>query len=121
MTGQGLYGYHYLKNLIQLWPGDWVKQMEKINEAVGMKNCVTVGGGRKRILCPFIRQQFWKGIGCVILAVTYGKKGQKLWSELPKYSGNIAPTELRRVVRGNTNLYKVCCDLYCTIYIYACH
>ena len=33
-----LEGYPYLNNLIQLCPGDWVKQMSKINEAVGMKN-----------------------------------------------------------------------------------
>ena len=34
---EGLDGYPYLKHLIQFWPGDWVKRMEKINEAVGMK------------------------------------------------------------------------------------
>ena len=28
---EGLDGYHCLKYLIQLWPGDWVKQMEKMN------------------------------------------------------------------------------------------
>ena len=27
---EGLDGYPYLKHLIQLWPGDWVKQMKKI-------------------------------------------------------------------------------------------
>ena len=26
-TGEGLYGYPYLKYLIQLWPGNWVKHM----------------------------------------------------------------------------------------------
>ena len=30
--------------------------MEKMNEAVGMKNCVTVGGGGKWIVCPLIRK-----------------------------------------------------------------
>ena len=28
-TRDGLYGYPYLKHLIQLWPGDWVKQVAK--------------------------------------------------------------------------------------------
>ena len=37
-TREVLYGYPYLKHLIQLWPGDWVKQMAKMNEAVCMKN-----------------------------------------------------------------------------------
>ena len=35
---EGLYGYTFLKHIIQLWPGDWAKQMAKMNEAVGMKN-----------------------------------------------------------------------------------
>ena len=26
---EGLDGYPYLKHLIQLWPGDWLRQMEK--------------------------------------------------------------------------------------------
>ena len=26
---EGIYGYPYLKHLIKLWPGDWVRQMEK--------------------------------------------------------------------------------------------
>ena len=31
---EGLDGYPYLKYLIQLWPGDWVRHMEKLNESV---------------------------------------------------------------------------------------
>ena len=27
---EGLEGYYYLKHLIQLWTGDWIKQMKKI-------------------------------------------------------------------------------------------
>ena len=49
-------GYPYLKHIIQVCQGDWYKQMEKINEAVGMKNCVTLGGGGKRIVCTFKRK-----------------------------------------------------------------
>ena len=49
--------------MIQLCPGDWVNQMSKMNEAVIMKNRVTVGGGGKRIVCTFRRQEFWKCIG----------------------------------------------------------
>ena len=55
-TREGLDGYPYLRHIIQLWPGDWVKQMAKMNEAVGMKNRVTMGGGGKRIVCTFRRQ-----------------------------------------------------------------
>ena len=33
-----------------------MKQVKKMNEAVGMNNCVTVGGGGKRIFSPFRRK-----------------------------------------------------------------
>ena len=56
MTREGLDGYPYLKHLIHLWPGDWVKQMAKKNESVGTKNCIKMGGGGKHIVCPFRRQ-----------------------------------------------------------------
>ena len=52
---EGLDGYPYLNDLIQLWPGDWVKKMAKMNESVGMKNCLMMGGGGKRIVSPFRR------------------------------------------------------------------
>ena len=51
-----------------------MKQMETINEAVGMHNRVTVGGEGKQIVCPFRRQEFWKCIGCVLSEVIYWNK-----------------------------------------------
>ena len=92
-----------------------------MNDAVGMKNCLTMGGGGKRMVRPFRRKQFYKCIGCVLLEFTYEKKVHKHWSEITKYFGNKELTKLRRDVFGNTNLYKVCCDIYSTFYIYACH
>ena len=56
--------------------------MEKMNEAVCMKNRVTLNGGGKRQVKKFTRQEFWKCIGCISSAVTYGKKLRKLWSEV---------------------------------------
>ena len=46
-------GCPYLKHIIQLWKCDWVKQIEKINEAVGMKNNITIVEGGKRLVRPF--------------------------------------------------------------------
>ena len=114
-------GYTYLKHLINLWPGYWVKQMAKMNEAVVIKNRYMMNGGGKRLVRTFKRQELWECIGCIILVVTYGKKGHKLWSEIPKASCRMAPLKLRRYVRGTTNLYKVCCAHYCHFYINACH
>ena len=98
-----------------------MRQMSKVIEAVGMKNHLVMSGGGKLIVRPFRRQEFCKCIGCVLLEVNYGKKGHNIWSEIPESFGNKASTKLRRDVRGNTDLYKVCCDLYQTFYIYAFH
>ena len=75
---EGLDGFPYLKHVIKLWPGDWEKEMGKMNEAVTMKNRVTLNGGGKWQVKKFTRQEFWKCIGCILSAVTYGKKGRNL-------------------------------------------
>ena len=80
--------------------------MSKMNEAVGMKNRVTVYGQGKWIVHPFRSQDFWKCHGCVLSSVTYRRKGHKLWSEIPKYSGKMEATKIQRDVHGNTNFYK---------------
>ena len=69
-----------------------MKQITKINEAVGMKNNFTMDGGGKRLVRPFKRQEFWKYIGCVLSEVNYSKKRYKLWSEIPKASCRMKPT-----------------------------
>ena len=95
--------------------------MSKINEAVGMKNCVTMNGGDKRLVLTFKRRELWKFIGCIISAVTYGKKGHNIWSEIPKPFGKMENPKLRIAFHGNTNLYRVCCAHYHHFYIYTCH
>ena len=101
-----------MKHLIQLCPVDWVRLMAKMNEAVCMKNNFTSNRGGKWSVRTFKRQKFWKFIGCILSPVTYGKKGHKIWSEVPKCFGKYENPILRRDVRGTTNLYKVCCVHY---------
>ena len=50
-----------------------------MNVAVGEKNCLDVSGGGIRLVHPFRRQEYWKCFGCILLAVTYGKKGHDVW------------------------------------------
>ena len=71
---------------------------KKMNEAVGIKNRVTINGGGKRLVRNFKRQEFWKYIGCVLFSVTYGKKGHKLWSEISKRFGKMKNPKLQRDV-----------------------
>ena len=93
--------------------------MEKMNKAVTMKNRVRLNGGGKRQVKKFTRQEFWKCIGCILSAVTYGKKGRNLWSEVYKDVGKHENQTLRRDVCGTTNLQKVCCALICHLFFYA--
>ena len=86
-----------------------------------MKIRVTFNGKGKQQVQKFKRQELYKCIGCLLSAVTYGKKGRKLWSELPKGFGKYDNLTLRRDVCGTTNLYKLCCDHYLRLYIYACN
>ena len=95
--------------------------MAKINEAVGEKNCLEKSGGGKRLVCPCRMQEFWEYIGCILSAVTYGKKGHNLWGETPTYFGNNPQTKLQRDVCGNTDSHSVCCDLYYPHYCYDFH
>ena len=52
-------GYPYLKHLIKLWTGDYVKHMSEMNEMAGVNNCLLIYGGKKRtrLVRPFIRQK----------------------------------------------------------------
>ena len=93
--------------------------MENMNEAVCMKNRVTLNGGGKRQVKKFTRQEFWKCIGCILSAVTYGKKGRKLWNEVSKGVGKHENMTLRRDVSGTTDLHKVCCAHYRHLFLYA--
>ena len=95
--------------------------MKKINKAVCMKNGFTSDQGRKQSVRLFKRQEFWKYISFILSAVKYGEKGRKFWSEVTKYFGKYENPKLRRDVCGTTDLYKVCCDHYRHLYIYAFH
>ena len=107
-----LYGYPYLKNLLQLWTVYLVKHMGKINEAVGENNFLDKSGGEKRSVHNFRRQELCKFTGCILSEVTYGKKGHKRWGLTQIYFGKNPPTKLHRDIFVITYLYKLCCDIY---------
>ena len=78
VTREVLDGYPYLKHLIELWRGDWAKQIEKMDEAVSMKNRFTMDVGVKRLVRPFKKKELWNCIVCVLSAFIYVKKGKIL-------------------------------------------
>ena len=95
--------------------------MEAMNLAVGEKNRIDNYGGKKRLVCPFRRQEFCKFIGCIISVITYGKKGHKIWGETQIFVVKKAQDKLHKDVSGKTDLLKVRCDLYCPHSCYDCH
>ena len=59
-------------NLIRLWLGDWVNNMVKMNQVVCEKNRLDTSVGSKFPVRPFTRNNLWKFIRCILLAVTFG-------------------------------------------------
>ena len=84
----------------------------KMNLAVGDKNPLDNSGGKKRLVIPFRRHEFCTCIGCILLEVTYGNKGHKLWGETQISIGKKVRAELHRYVRGKTDVMNVCCGMY---------
>ena len=110
-----------MKHLIQLWPGDWVKQTTKINLSVGEENNLNCYGGKNQLVCTFRRQYLWRFIGLILSKVTYGRNGHKTWAETKRSVDKKVRTKLHRDVCGNADLMKVRCDIYCNNYYYAFH
>ena len=48
---------------------DWVKNVSKMNEAVGEKNRLDKSGGSKLLVSRFTKNKLCKFIGCILLAV----------------------------------------------------
>ena len=76
-----------MKHIIQLCPVNWVKQMAKMNEMVGMKNCIMIYGGKKRLVCPFTKAISME-MYCLHSIGSYGNKGHNICSEVPRTVGN---------------------------------
>ena len=70
--------YNYLKHIIQLWLGNWVNHMSKMNGAIGTNNRLYNSGKKKQVVHTFRSQELWKCIGCILSEVTYRNKGHKL-------------------------------------------
>ena len=45
-------------HLIKFWPGDWFKQMKKMNQAVVENNSLDTTVGRKCPVRPFIKKRY---------------------------------------------------------------
>ena len=73
----------YLVTLMNIWPGYGKKKLERMNMNVDEDNGKSAGmvKGRARKVWHFSSNEFWKNIGCLISAPTFGLGGSMLWEK----------------------------------------
>ena len=95
--------------LIKQWPGNWKTQLKRMNQKVDEGNGKALGkvNVRYRKVRQFSSNEFWKNIGCLVSAPTFGIGGSRLWEkeEDIKISGK---KRKLRSIRIKDDLYEVC-------------
>ena len=105
----------YLKMLIKLWPGDWIDQLKRMNQKVDEENGKqrVKGNVRYRKFRCFSSCEFWKNIGCLISAPTFGLGG----SRQPMFLQN-SLLEKRRTFRNRTLPLTLCIPLSSSTFLF---
>ena len=67
--------------LINIWPRYWISQLNIMNRKVDEDNgkALNKGNVRYQKVRRFYRNEFWKNIGCLVSAPTFGLGGSRLW------------------------------------------
>ena len=67
--------------LINLWPGYWMNQLKSMNKKVDDYNGKSLNKGNVwyRKVRQFSINGFWKNIGCLVSASTFGIGELRLW------------------------------------------
>ena len=105
---------------IKLWPGDWIDQLKRMNRKLDKENGKQRVKGNVRywkFRC-LSSCEFWKNIGCLVSAPTFGLGGSRLWEkeEEQKLSGKKSK---RRSIRAKVDLYEVCfIFIYCLLFYF---
>ena len=96
----------YLEMLIKLWPGDWIDKLKRMNQNVNEENGKQSVKGNVwyRKVCRFSSCEFWKNIGCLISAPTFGLGGSRLWDKEEELKISVKKRK-RRSIRANFDLY----------------
>ena len=78
---EGSSEFPYLLILIKLWTGDWMTQLNIMNQKVDEDNGKSLGkvNVRYRKVRRFSGNTFWKNIGCLVLAPTFSIGGSRVW------------------------------------------
>ena len=80
---EGSSEFPYLLILIKLWPVDFITRLNRINQKVDEENgkVLNKGNVRYRKVCQFPSNDYWKNIGCLVSAPTFGLGGVKAVGE----------------------------------------
>ena len=84
---------------------------KKVDEEYGSGG--TQENGKIWKLRRFSRNEFWKNIGCLLTAHTFGLGGSILWEKDPKISGK---KRKRSSIQSKIDFYEVCALLFQNIY-----
>ena len=88
---------------------------QKVDEDNGKE--LGKGNGRYQFFCRFSSNEFWKNIGCLVSAPTFGIGGSMLWEkeEDIKISGKKRKI---RSIRIKVDFYEVCISkiIYCILF-----
>ena len=118
---EGSSEFPYLLILIKLWTGDWIKQLKMMNKKVddGNGKALNKGNVRYRKVRRFSGNEFWKNIGCLVSAPTFGLGGSRLWEkeEEIKLSGK---KRKRLSIQIKVDFYEVCISyiIYCLLFYF---
>ena len=60
--------------LINIWPGYWKTQFKSMNQRVDEENgkAIVIGNVQYQNVCLISINEFWKNIGCLVSAPTFG-------------------------------------------------
>ena len=99
----------YFLMLIKIWLRDWISQLKSMNQKFDEENgkALNKGNVRYRKVRCFSGNEFWKNIGCLVSAPTFGIGGSRLREkeEDLKLSGK---NMKRRSIWVKVDFYEVC-------------
>ena len=92
-----------------------------MNKVLHLQNSHNKEVGKRQSVRIFLKHELWLCIGCIILEVTYGKKGYSFGVKTHRNNAGEAAGQIDIDVCGKTYLLKVSSHLYYFNYYYLFH
>ena len=113
--------FPYLLMLFQLWHSNGKTQLKSTNRKVDEDNGKSLNEGnvRYRKVRWFSRNEFWKNIGCLVSAPTFGIGGSRLWDKEYDIKLSVKKRKIRSI-QIKVDLYEVCSSkiTYCLLFYF---